>query len=275
MNKFTHCNVSPLISQHSMYIHFVLSEMTPAISCNNLYLFSDLSAVLRQRQNITTSNLDQQSTTRPNCENWLRFMRLWIGLANMEIPSLRFHVPPSVRPLRWHRPLKSSRCSLYHSYDPHLRLSSPSVSNSSSFIETNRLEVTPGRAHDDSGLLRPAQTEGFSFASKTLWYSFVAVAPNFLLASSTIHCESLRGLLNRDIQPQPGLRSAEWCCFPLWLPLTANITCFILKGIYVVTAGWGYVLQRIFKWASMRSLRGFEERVTNWWEQRWSFVQQL
>lgn len=63
-----------------------------------------------------------------------------------------------------------------------LRLSSPSVSNSSSFIETNRLEVTPGRADDDSWLLRSTQSEGFSFASKTWWYSFVAMAPNFLLA---------------------------------------------------------------------------------------------
>lgn len=63
-----------------------------------------------------------------------------------------------------------------------LRLSSPSVSNSSSFIETNRLEVTPGRADDDSWLLRSTQSEGFSFASKTRWYSFVAMAPNFLLA---------------------------------------------------------------------------------------------
>lgn len=54
----------------------------------------------------------------------LRFMRIRVGLEkDEEIPSLRFSsssLPPALR-LCWRRPLKRSRCSLHHSYDPRPR----------------------------------------------------------------------------------------------------------------------------------------------------------
>lgn len=107
-----------------------------------------------------------------------------------------------------------------------LRLSSPSVSNSSSFIETNRLEVTPGRAADDSWLLRSTQSEGFSFASKTRWYSFVAMAPNFLLAWSTKLGKSLQGLLNGDVQLEFGMLYDA-------VPLLVASRCYVILLYYL------------------------------------------
>lgn len=196
------------------------------VLCNNLCLFNLLVVLqlakynnISKTEHVLTEKTEWDPFEMLKCLYWPRELRE----NNMEIPSLRLHVPPFFRPLCWRRPLKRSCCSLYHSYDPHLRhrywgFPPPSVSNSSSFIETNRLEVTPGRAGDDSWLLRSTQSEGFSFASKTWWYSFVAMAPNFLLAYSAKLEESLPGLLNGDVQPS--FMTAVWCRSS-WLPLAA------------------------------------------------------
>lgn len=114
------------------------------------------------------------------------------------------------------------------------RLSSASLSNSSSFIETNRLEVTPGRGDDDSWLLRSTQSEEFSFTFKTLWYSIGCNRTQFppgLEHRSPL--ESLRGLLNSDVQIQFDFGSVAMTTFRLWLTFSGCSTWFILKGIQI------------------------------------------
>lgn len=89
-----------------------------------------------------------------------------------EIPSLRFFVflPPARPPSLLASAIKALTLltsSFLWPPSSVARLRSPSASNSSSFIETNRLEVTPGRARRWLGVLASAQSEGFSFAWET------------------------------------------------------------------------------------------------------------
>lgn len=154
-------------------------------------------------------------------------------------PFLRSLVPPSVRLLCWRGPLKPSRCSLYHSYDPHLRrwcspFLSPSLPNSSSFRETNRLEVTPGTGDDDSWLRRSTQSEEFSFTFKTPWCSIGCNRTQFppgLGHKSPL--KALRGLLNWNVQIKFGFGSVAMKMFPLGLTFSTCRNCFILKGIQI------------------------------------------
>lgn len=114
------------------------------------------------------------------------------------------------------------------------RLSSPSFSNSSSFIETNRLKVTPGRGDDDSWLLRSTQSEEFSFTFKTPWCSIGCNRTQFphgLGHKSPL--KALRGLLNWDVQIQFDFGSVAMKMFPLGLTFSAYCACFILKGIQI------------------------------------------
>lgn len=202
---------------------FVLSCLSKDGSCHLItrVCFSACQSVLqREAKNV---NSGQQHSTCPDWENWLRFIVCLFVLASRtereQHGNPRFKIscssffPPSLLASPIKALMLFTLSILWPPFSASvLRLSSPSVSNSSFFIETNRLEVTPGRAADESWLLRSTQSDGFSFASKTRWYSFVAMAPNFLLAWSAKLCESLRGLLNGDVQPE--FKSAVWCCFP-------------------------------------------------------------
>ncbi len=169
--------------------------MAPVFLCNNVCLFFNLSVVLQQKEKITTMSAWANRVVHVLPESWLRF--IWnahvfvlasrIARAQHGNPLFKISCSSFFPPSLLASPIKALMLfTLSFLWPPSsasvLRLSSPSVSNSSSFIETNRLEVTPGRADDDSWLLRSTQSEGFSFASKTWWYSFVAMAPNFLLA---------------------------------------------------------------------------------------------
>lgn len=177
-----------------LFVLSCLRQMAPVIFCNNLCLFFSLSVVLQLRQRYNNVKSGKQNSA---CPYWKLIYIQWntcvFVLASRTERELHgnslFNIscssfcPPSLLAL----PIKVLMLfTLSFLWPPSsasaLRLSSPSASNSSSFIETNRLEVTPGRADDDSWLLRSTQSEGFSLASKTRWYSFVAMAPNFFKA---------------------------------------------------------------------------------------------
>lgn len=153
--------------------------------------------------------------------------------SNVKSPCLGFLRPPCVHPLCWRGPWKLCRCSLHHSYEPHLQhLSSPSFSNSSSFIETNRLEVAPGRGDHCCWMLRSTQSEEFSFVFKTPCYSIGGNRTQF--PPGWEHESPLGpsgGLLNPDVQTQCDAGSVAMKMFPLWLTFSACSTCFILKGV--------------------------------------------
>lgn len=101
----------------------LLSFTLSSSSSRDLPLFPNLSVLLLQRLSTTSVPNTRRGLEKAE-KNRLRFMQLCVGLEkDEEIPSLRFSsssLSPALR-LCWRQPLKCSRCSLHHSYDPRPR----------------------------------------------------------------------------------------------------------------------------------------------------------
>lgn len=200
----------------------LLSFTLSSSSSRDLPLFLNLSALLRRRLNTTTRRELERGADGGRIEIHANSRRPGEGRGNPLFEIFVF-LPPARPPSLLASAIKAltlltSSFLWPPSSVPGLR--SPSASNSSSFIETNRLGVTPGRARRWLGAAR----------GRSEWRVFICLRdaagihllqrhPIFSLArSARARWIFERGLLDGDIQLPPYTAlHCLYCFFWCWI----------------------------------------------------------